>query len=217
MLIAVVTVSVLHCSSFSFLNVLDCIGKMSSLKPSSSWQPFATVVNLYTVQLYKPHRWWPTSAYPALSCLLCQMFSYSSVYVTHKKNAILAAKLNVLKSWLHTIETKSLTKSLVAVASPLWMVQPSLLQLMLAFPRHPASSQETVNAEWLSKRRVALSQSPWLITNMFMFLIFSPVSNTPTEKSTLVIGSTELRNVKLTTQAAIVTCIPWGRATWIQV
>lgn len=76
-LIVVVTVSII---------LLDCIGKMSSLKPflfhlyihnlSSSWQHFATVVNLYTVKIYKPHR--PIQLYLAF-CVRC----YSSVYSTY--------------------------------------------------------------------------------------------------------------------------------------
>ncbi|XP_049909762.1 uncharacterized protein LOC126395996 [Epinephelus moara] len=148
----------------------------------------------------------------ALSCSMCQMFSYASASFSDSGNcnkcslfAALEARLSELEARLRTMENHSVAA--VVSQPPVAGAEPHSIALASANcpPATPVQpgGWVTVRERHSSKPKPTAHHQPVHVSNRF-----PPLSDTSAEDKT----QRNLRNVKLATPVAIVRCIPGARA-----
>ena len=142
---------------------------------------------------------------PLLSCSVSHTYSYPSASfsdngkcITSSLFAALEARLSDMEVAIRTLQSKH--KASLISQPPLAGAGP-----LRAAPKHPGNPgrRATVPRKHLPEQKPSVHHPPVHVSNRF-----SPLRDTPTEKTTSLIGCSSSRDVTFYTPAAIVKRIP---------
>ncbi|XP_075884506.1 uncharacterized protein LOC142889609 [Nelusetta ayraudi] len=170
----------------------------------------------------------PPLSPPVFSCSHCQMLSFSSYSITESGMCVkcstmlaLEARLSQLEERLRSFEHSSPVASRVSLAGAERSFASVASESLGPTSSPPfAAPEQPGKVGWVTVRRKRSLNKPaghhhhsqHQAPSVHVSNKFAPLSSTPTEIDTLVIGSSIVRHVNLGQPSATVKCIPGARA-----